>query len=139
MKTDFIYALTNNFEEHAQKTEDGVEFWLARELQQLLGYEEWRNFHNVIDKAKTVCVNSGHNVTGHFVDVNKMVDLNLCSFNCTIFSYGSKLAISVVRKNRTTENLYRFADVNKTFILNLTNINFRQLDIKNKLDKITPL
>ncbi|MGD9152825.1 MAG: DNA damage-inducible protein D [Gammaproteobacteria bacterium] len=75
MKTDFIYALTNNFEKHAQKTEDGVEFWLARELQQLLGYEEWRNFHNVIAKAKAACTNSKHNTTDHFVDVNKMVEL----------------------------------------------------------------
>jgi len=47
MKTDLIYTLTNNFEEYAQKTNDGVEFWLARELQPLLGYEEWRNFLNI--------------------------------------------------------------------------------------------
>ena len=75
MKTDFIYTLTNNFEEHAQKTEDGVEFWLARELQKLLGYEEWRNFLKVITKAKAACVNSNHSVTDHFVDVNKMVEI----------------------------------------------------------------
>jgi DNA-damage-inducible protein D len=75
MKTDFIYALTNNFEEHAQKTEDDVEFWLARELQQLLGYEKWENFLNVIVKAKASCTTSGHNIVDHFPDVRKMVKL----------------------------------------------------------------
>lgn len=40
MKIDVINTLTNNFEMHAQQTEEGVEFWLARDLQQLLGYDE---------------------------------------------------------------------------------------------------
>jgi len=42
MKIEIIQSLTNDFEAHAQTTVDGVEFWLARELQYLLGYEEWR-------------------------------------------------------------------------------------------------
>jgi DNA-damage-inducible protein D len=41
----------------------------------LLGYAEWRNFTTVISKAKTACEVSGHPVTHHFVEVNKMVDL----------------------------------------------------------------
>jgi DNA-damage-inducible protein D len=44
-------------------------------LQKLLDYDEWRNFLKVIDKAKTACLNSGHNVSDHFVDTNKMVKL----------------------------------------------------------------
>lgn len=40
-----------------------------------MGYEEWRNFLKVIDKAKIACEASGHAVTDHFVDVNKMVEL----------------------------------------------------------------
>lgn len=75
MKVDLIHTLTNNFEEHAQKTDDSVEFWLARELQQLLGYEQWKNFLNVIAKAKAACTTSGHNITDHFADVGKMVGL----------------------------------------------------------------
>ena len=43
------------FEAHAQQTEGGVEFWLARDLQYLLGYAEWRNFTAVIIKAKIAC------------------------------------------------------------------------------------
>lgn len=75
MKTDIIHSLTDSFEAHAQLTEGGVEFWLARDLQHLLGYSEWRNFASVISKAKTACEISDHAISDHFVDVNKMVDL----------------------------------------------------------------
>ena len=75
MKTDIVHALTETFEAHAQQTEAGVEFWLARDLQHLLGYSEWRNFTSVVSKAKTACEVSGHAISDHFVDVNKMVDL----------------------------------------------------------------
>lgn len=75
MQKDVVTALTENFEAHAQQTEHGVEYWLARDIQHLLGYTEWRNFTAVITKAKTACEVSGNNVSDHFVDVNKMVDL----------------------------------------------------------------
>ncbi|MBF0192717.1 MAG: DNA damage-inducible protein D [Magnetococcales bacterium] len=75
MKTEIIQSLTQNFEDHAQQTEGGVEYWLARDLQHLLGYGEWRNFNTVISRAKTACEVSGHPAADHFVGVNKMVDL----------------------------------------------------------------
>ena len=75
MKTELVQALTTIFEDHAQQTEGGVEYWLARDLQHLLGYDEWRNFNTAISKAKTACEVSGHRVADHFVGVNKMVDL----------------------------------------------------------------
>lgn len=58
---------------HAQKTENGVEFWLARDLQHLLGYTKWDNFLNVISKAKTACEGSGPEVPNHFADVGKTI------------------------------------------------------------------
>ncbi len=75
MQTDVIQTLTSTFEGHAQQTEGGVEFWLARDLQFLLGYTKWDNFLNVVSKAKTACEVSGHQVPNHFADVGKMVDL----------------------------------------------------------------
>lgn len=75
METKMVHTLTATFEAHAQQTEDGVEFWLARDLQHLLGYAEWRNFTTVISKAKTACEVSEHAISDHFVDVNKMVDI----------------------------------------------------------------
>jgi DNA-damage-inducible protein D len=75
VKSEQIQFLTGNFEANAQQTENGIEYWLARDLQQLLGYSEWRNFMAVITKAQTACTTSGHSIPDHFVDVNKMVDL----------------------------------------------------------------
>ncbi len=75
MKKEIIHSLTQDFESYAQQTETGVDFWLARDLQHLLGYTEWRNFNLVINKAKTACEVSGHGISDHFVDVNKMIEL----------------------------------------------------------------
>ena len=74
-KRETVLQLTDDFEAHAQVTDSGVEYWLARDLQQLLGYAEWRNFVAVVTKAKTACEVSGHAVADHFVDVTKMVEL----------------------------------------------------------------
>lgn len=76
METNLVHQLTDAFEGHAQQTESGTEYWLARDLQQLLGYAEWRNFHQTaISKAKTACEVSGQRTADHFVDVNKMVEI----------------------------------------------------------------
>jgi DNA-damage-inducible protein D len=73
MKHEIVLELTATFEGHAQQTENGVECWLARDLQHLLGYTKWDNFLNVITKAKTACEVSGHDIENHFADVGKMV------------------------------------------------------------------
>ena len=75
MEHEIVITLTDTFESHAQQTEGGIEFWLARDLQHLLGYSEWRNFSTVVSKAKTACEVSEHSILDHFVDVNKMVDI----------------------------------------------------------------
>ncbi len=75
MKIEIVQSLTNNFEAHAQRTDSGVEFWLARDIQHLLGYSKWENFLNVVGKAKTACEVSGQPTENHFPDVRKMVDL----------------------------------------------------------------
>ena len=75
MEQQQIQALTMAFEDHAQQIENGVEYWLARDLQHLLGYGKWDNFVSVISKAKTACEISGHAISDHFADVGKMVEL----------------------------------------------------------------
>lgn len=74
MKKELIIKLHCAFENIVQQ--DGkVEFWYARDLQKLLGYNEWRNFLLVINKAKKACENSKYPTKYHFVDVNKMIPL----------------------------------------------------------------
>ncbi len=67
------------FENIKHIDENGIEFWYARELQPVLEYAEWRNFLQVIDKAKIACESSGNRVATNFVDVNKTVRLNFGS------------------------------------------------------------
>lgn len=74
MKQEIIARLTKSFEESAH-TEEGVEFWMARDIQILLEYDKWSNFLNVIEKAKVACHNSSCIVLDHFADVGKMVTI----------------------------------------------------------------
>lgn len=62
------------FEAIKHVNEYGQEYWYARELQHVLEYTEWRNFENVIQKAKIACKNAGNIEKNHFVDVNKIVE-----------------------------------------------------------------
>lgn len=75
MKKEVIVRLHASFEELVHKDEDGGEYWLARDLQELLGYAKWENFAKVIDKAGTACKASGYDSEDHFLDVRKMVEL----------------------------------------------------------------
>lgn len=75
MKNDLTQQMTESFEGHAQETENGIEYWLARDVQHLLGYTKWDDFLNVISKAKTACELSEHSIPDHFADVGKMVEL----------------------------------------------------------------
>jgi len=69
-----LINLHQNFEE-AAKTENGINYWLARDIQLLLDYSRWESFEDVINRAKTACQNTGQSAENHFRDVPKMVDI----------------------------------------------------------------
>lgn len=69
-----IDKLTSSFES-CVRVINNVEFWFARDLQELLEYTEWRNFDSVLNKAKISCKTAGFNISDHFVEVNKTIDM----------------------------------------------------------------
>ena len=70
-----ILVIMNEFDSVAKKTEENIEFWYARDLMGLLGYEQWRNFENVINHAIESCETSEIEPLDHFCEVTKMVAL----------------------------------------------------------------
>lgn len=74
MKADLINDLLEKFESACYKY-NGVECWSARELQSILGYAQWRNFVNAIEKAKISCESSGNEVSDHFADTSKTIPM----------------------------------------------------------------
>ncbi len=75
MGDDPIERLISGFEDTAQVDDSGVEFWDARDLQDLLGYARWDSFLDVVEKAKESCRASGQSISDHFADVRKMVPI----------------------------------------------------------------
>lgn len=63
---------TSPFEAIRRYDENGIEFWKARELQKILGYQQWRRFEDAIDRAKSSLVNQGLNATEHIADDGKL-------------------------------------------------------------------
>lgn len=63
------------FEEIKHLSENGNEFWTARELALALEYIQWRNFENVIKRAMLACSNSGYDISNHFAEVSKTVEM----------------------------------------------------------------
>lgn len=74
MDREIILRLKKTFEDHVNKDGD-VEFWYARDLQILLGYAKWENFHLVIQKAKEACKNSQQIISDHFPEVRKTINM----------------------------------------------------------------
>lgn len=74
MKKELINDLFLQFEK-ACYNYNGIECWSARELQEILGYIQWRNFLNAVEKAKESCNNAGEETKHHFAEISKMIDL----------------------------------------------------------------
>lgn len=98
MEKEIILKLNKSFDEFAYE-QDGIIYWLARDLQELLGYSEWRNFQNTIEKAKQSCKTSGEEVSDHFVDVNKMVKIGSGAEKVVADIMLSRFACYVIAQN----------------------------------------
>ncbi|MBP7992722.1 MAG: DNA damage-inducible protein D [Candidatus Magasanikbacteria bacterium] len=72
MEKELVVKLHKNFEDCVHE-KDGVEFWYARDLQNLLGYDKWQNFEKAIDRAKIACENAKQKVSDHFTGASKTI------------------------------------------------------------------
>lgn len=76
MEKKRIVSIKKQFDDVVHQNEElDIEFWFARELMPLLGYERWENFEKAINRAITSCEASGVEISDHFRDVKKMVSL----------------------------------------------------------------
>ena len=66
---------TKLFEDIKHIGEFGNEYWLARELKNVLGYNQWRSINDLIERAKVACKESKYNVDDHFALYRKMVGI----------------------------------------------------------------
>lgn len=71
-----ISTMKKMFDDIMHTTEDGtVEFWYARELMGCLGYTTWRRFKDAINRAIESCKSAEIEVSDHFADAVKMVEI----------------------------------------------------------------
>ena len=89
----------SNFESIKKINKYGTEYWSARDLQNLLGYIEWRNFETAIQKAIKSCEKSSNSPLNHFVGVNKMVDIGSNTFRKIMDFHLSRFACYLIAQN----------------------------------------
>jgi len=88
-----------NFEDIKKVDKNGVEYWEARELMPLLGYEKWERFNDTIKRAMRTCVNSGQNINDHFPASGKMVKLGLDSVRKVVDYRLDRYACYLIAQN----------------------------------------
>ena len=94
MEKGIIVQLHADFEQSLYVDQDtGLDFWLARDLQKLLGYAKWENFAKVIEKAKISCKKAGFEVSEHFLDVGKKVELGSGAVRTTDADHRRKYVV----------------------------------------------
>jgi len=99
MEKQLITSLKLSFDEISHTTEDGIEYWLARELQSILGYSRWENFVEAIKRAQISCESSGANAPDHFRETTKMVSLGSGSARNVVDYLLTRYACYLIAQN----------------------------------------
>jgi DNA-damage-inducible protein D len=87
------------FERIKRTNTAGNEYWSSRGFAQILGYSDYRNFEQVIKKAKAACFNSGHRIEDHFVDITEMIEIGKGGQRPVHSVYMSRYACYLIVQN----------------------------------------
>ncbi len=87
------------FEQIRRTNDAGNEYWSSRDFAKVLDYSDYRNFEQVIEKARTACFNSGQRIDDHFVDVTEMVELGSGAKRQVKSVYLSRYACYLIVQN----------------------------------------
>lgn len=109
---DSTQAHTSPFEQIRQVDDVDNEFWSARDLATVLGYNDWRNFLRAVERAREACEGSGYAAADHFVDATKMIaagkgarrevpDVHLTRYACYLVVQNGDPAKPIVALGQT--------------------------------------
>jgi len=91
------------FEQIRRANEAGVEYWSSRDFARVLNYTDYRNFEQVIQKARVACFNSGQRLEDHFVDVNELIEIGKGGRRPVKTVYLSRYACYLIIQNADPE------------------------------------
>jgi DNA-damage-inducible protein D len=87
------------FESIKKINQHHAEYWSGRELAKALDYSDYRNFLEVIKKAKESCKNSGQSIRDHFVDITDMIDVGKTASRSIVDIRLSRYACYLIMQN----------------------------------------
>ena len=85
------------FETIRHTDDQGSDYWLARELQPLLGYSNWQDFATAIDRAREDCEKSGRNVGSNFREPPKKSGRGRPGKEYILTRYACRLVVMAAR------------------------------------------
>lgn len=147
-RTRLTKKAITTFESIKRIDDNGIEYWSSRDLWKVLGYNEYRNFVPVIEKAKIACKNSGQLIPDHFVDINEMVpigsgaerpldSIKLSRYACYLTVQNADPGKTIVAQAQTYFAIQtRIAEVQQMDAYNqLTTEDEKRLFLRNELAK----
>ncbi|MFZ2494258.1 MAG: DNA damage-inducible protein D [Candidatus Saccharimonadales bacterium] len=137
---DLESNVRSTFDKIRRLDETGKEFWYARELSDVLGYVQWRNFENNISKAMLAIANTGEAVDNHFASVSKMVetgyntvrdigDIKLSRYACYIIAMNGDPSKSEI----ATAQTYFAQQTRRQELMDLEDDEQKRLSAREKL------
>jgi len=104
-----IDEFIKKLEEKSHRDENGIEFWYARQLQEILEYSQWRRFADVIEKAKVACEQVGQSINCHFADVGKIVETGVATKEINDYKLSRYACYLIAQNADTRKKIVAFA------------------------------